>query len=155
MSNCQQGFLRNQTSSGSVGVSRRRRSGSSPDAKPSHNVLLLTLLPQRLILHACLFTPHALNSILLNESRLHPPLWLLSSSADTLCRRPSMDERKKKTLRYFLLSPALAARHWLARSASGESYGTYSTLIPERDSSGSARLALVISSHSTSGADSV
>ena len=31
--------------------------GSSPDAKPSHNVLLLTLLPQRLILHACLFYP--------------------------------------------------------------------------------------------------
>ena len=47
---------------------------------------------------------------------------------------------KKETLRILLLTSALVARHQLARSASSESYGTYSTLIPERDSSGSARL---------------
>ena len=39
------------------------------------------------------------------------------------------------------MTSALEARHQLARSASGESYGTYSTLIPERGSFGSARLA--------------
>ena len=62
---------------------------------------------------------------------------------------------KKETLRILLLTSALVARHQLARSASSESYGTYSTLIPERDSSGSARLALVTPSHWMSGADSV
>ena len=62
---------------------------------------------------------------------------------------------KRNTAICFLLTPALVARHWLARSASSESYGTYLTLIPERDSSGSARLTLVIPSYWMSGTDSV
>ena len=58
-----------------------------------------------------------------------------------LCWKPRLDERKKHC--DISLTSALVARHQLARPAFSGGYGTYSTLIPERLLSGSARLALV------------
>ena len=69
---------------------------------------------------------------------------LRQSDAESLCRRPSLDERKQKRMRYALLSPALAASQLTARRAAYTRWGATQTGIDMAKLSSGLHLVLVL-----------